>query len=73
MSNYINGILGNIKYFSGYDKLDNILIKERLDICKNCPQKIVKNNNKIYCNKCGCDLLKKSSIKSEQCPLNKWD
>lgn len=72
MSKYLNGILGNAKYYSGYDKSDNETIRERLDQCKTCSQKIVKNN-KIYCNKCGCDLLKKASIKSEQCPLNKWD
>lgn len=60
--------------------------KQRLDICNSCPkntknidnltlkQKFIKlaNTKKDFCVECGCGVEYKTAIKSESCPLGKW-
>ena len=48
----------------------NNFIEQRLNICNACPY-----NEENHCVICGCDLLKKTTIPEEFCPLSpgsKW-
>lgn len=48
--------------------------KERLDICKECPNSSTGNEIKSwsYCKECLCNLNAKSACMSCACPLDKW-
>lgn len=41
----------------------------RLKICSTCPQKTTLNR----CRACGCFLGLKTSLKTEKCPIGKWE
>ena len=43
------------------------LIRERLEICKNCTLR-----NHIQCTECGCLISLKVKLSSERCPMEKW-
>jgi hypothetical protein len=43
--------------------------KERLDICKACPELIKLTTQ---CKKCGCFMSAKTKLKQATCPLGKW-
>jgi len=49
--------------------VDNILAKERLEICKSCPE-FTKFTSQ--CKKCGCFMKIKTTMAQATCPLNKW-
>jgi len=46
---------------------EDILIKERLNICNSC--EFLKDNK---CMACGCDINTKISAKIEKCPKKHW-
>ena len=48
------------------------LRKNRMLICKECPQKR-KIATVNYCGQCGCIIAAKAAIVSEHCPLGKWE
>jgi hypothetical protein len=48
---------------------DENLGKERLDICKSCPELIKLTGN---CKKCGCFMIAKTKLQGAMCPLGKW-
>jgi hypothetical protein len=45
------------------------LAKERLDICKACPDVIPVVNQ---CKRCGCFMDLKTKLKISKCPIGKW-
>jgi hypothetical protein len=46
------------------------LFKKRMKTCFNCPS----YNKKLkQCKKCGCFLFIKAFLKTQECPLKKWD
>lgn len=40
----------------------------RIEICKQCPSYLLG-----ICRKCGCYVNFKTAIKSQECPLKKWE
>ena len=59
-----NIIIGWCNYFRGY--IDPTVIKRR-KICKKCL-----SNNQNFCAECGCYIPAKTTVKDEECKLNKW-
>jgi len=53
------------------DKIKEVadLRNKRLDICRSCPE-----FNKIttQCNRCGCIMSMKTTLKNSECPIGKW-
>ncbi len=49
--------------------IEESLAKERLDICKSCPELIKLTTQ---CKKCGCFMSAKTKLKQATCPLGKW-
>jgi len=47
------------------------MVKARLDVCGLCESK--SKSMVPVCKECGCVIRLKSLIKSEKCPLDKWD
>jgi hypothetical protein len=45
--------------------------QDRRNICKQCPELIVKLGSDI-CGKCKCVLVGKVVLTDSKCPLNKW-
>lgn len=45
------------------------IARQRLDICKSCPEYIRFTHQ---CKKCGCIMNAKVKLKDATCPLNKW-
>lgn len=45
------------------------LAKERLEICKACPELIKLTTQ---CKKCGCFMSAKTKLKMASCPIGKW-
>jgi len=43
--------------------------KERLEICKACPELIQLTTT---CKKCGCFMIGKTKLQGATCPLGKW-
>jgi hypothetical protein len=48
---------------------DRELIEKRLAICNQCEWF---NKRLAKCKKCGCFMRLKSTLKSAQCPIEKW-
>lgn len=68
---FIKGALGISKSLMNINTNDE-LSKKRLNICRKCDKLEIKYN-KEKCSVCGCYLKHKTRIKSETCPLNKWE
>lgn len=70
-----NIIEGTTKFIFNIDS-DDTIIKDRLTMCSNCPNKnpLVKiGNSTLYnCNLCKCIIQSKVRVKEEHCPINKW-
>lgn len=49
--------------------VDDSIAKNRLEICKACPELIKLTTQ---CKKCGCFMTAKTKLKAAQCPLGKW-
>jgi hypothetical protein len=65
-------MLGETKPWDMLDKAryaENSLAKERLYICKQCPELIKLTTQ---CKKCGCFMAAKSKLAEATCPLGKW-
>lgn len=43
--------------------------KERLSICRTCPEYI---SSTSQCRRCGCFMSAKTKLKHASCPLGKW-
>jgi hypothetical protein len=52
------------------DKVSEIIQKERMSICKECPQFIKITGQ---CKECGCFMESKTKLPDAYCPLLKWD
>ena len=64
--------LGETRPWDMLDKAkyaENSLAKERLSICKQCPELIKLT---AQCKKCGCFMAAKSKLTEATCPLGKW-
>lgn len=48
---------------------DEDLMKSRLEICMGCEHL---NKRLVKCNKCGCFMKLKTTLKSAKCPIGKW-
>ena len=48
---------------------DDNLSKERLEICKACPELIKLTTQ---CKKCGCFMTLKTKLQEAACPIGKW-
>ena len=48
---------------------DTQLGKDRLEICKACPEFIKLTTT---CKKCGCFMIAKTKLKGAACPIGKW-
>lgn len=48
---------------------DQELVEDRLAICLLCPHL---NKKYIKCNKCGCFMKLKTTLRSAHCPIGKW-
>jgi hypothetical protein len=47
------------------------MVKARLDTCTSCESK--SKSMVPVCKECGCIIKLKALIKTEKCPLDKWD
>jgi len=61
------------------ETIDEYDIKKRLETCIKCDQieenftwGIITFKGKKQCKICKCDLHRKTRLKFERCPLNKW-
>ena len=45
------------------------LIQYRLDLCMSCEHL---NKRLVKCNKCGCFMKLKTTLKQAKCPIGKW-
>jgi hypothetical protein len=64
--------LGETRPWDMLDKTkytENILAKERLSICKKCPELIKLTTQ---CKKCGCVMKLKTKLEQAVCPIGKW-
>lgn len=52
------------------ERVPDHIKKERLDICKACPELIKLTTQ---CKKCGCFMDAKTGLPHAECPLGKWD
>ncbi len=50
-------------------RVENIIAKERLEICKQCPELIKLTTQ---CKKCGCFMESKTKLPNAECPIGKW-
>jgi hypothetical protein len=50
-------------------KIDETFARERMDICKACPELIPIVDQ---CKKCGCFMELKTKLEAAKCPLGKW-
>lgn len=69
----------------GFRRLDETVVKARLEICQACPHLIEAPDKLIYkvklgkksdprvCNKCGCVASSKVKIATERCPIGLWE
>lgn len=48
---------------------DESIIKQRLTICKECPELI---QSTTQCKQCGCIMSLKTRLEVAECPLGKW-
>ena len=51
------------------EKVADVEIQKRLDICMSCPELIQVTNQ---CKKCGCFMGLKTKLANAFCPLGKW-
>ncbi len=63
-----NIIKGTFLNLIGYER---DFIKRRRQICKKCSHNIKFMGTRI-CDECGCVIKSKTTVKNEQCVLNKW-
>jgi hypothetical protein len=49
--------------------VDDVIKKERLDICLSCPELIQLTKT---CKKCGCFMDIKTRLEASKCPIGKW-
>lgn len=65
-------LLSSVSNFirSGFELTPDEEYKKRLDICNNCPSLDQKAGR---CTECGCFIKTKAKLKSDQCPLGKWE
>ena len=65
--------MGDVKFTDLFDpnqpRSDEELIKERLDICQECPFLLKRS---VRCKKCGCFMKLKTTLKQASCPIGKW-
>lgn len=70
-----NGVTGVIRAIGEPSDLTDEQIKERRDICRECPHSTKKDNKLVttsQCKECGCSILLKSMLSTEKCPKDKW-
>ena len=70
-------IEGTLKAYVFTSEASKKLSESRLKICHGCPDLKVNDAvkdgyGKLYCGKCGCDLLSKTSSEGSKCPAGKW-
>lgn len=53
-------------------ELDEKTYKERLDICKTCPDRVGKMMMTSRCGLCGCPIVTKAALSVWHCPAKKW-
>lgn len=61
-------MIGFLKAILGIDKAPKVIREKRLRCCSLCAHK-----GKICCGVCGCVLVLKVRVLSEDCPLGKWN
>lgn len=50
-------------------RVETVVAKERLEICKACPELIQLTTQ---CKKCGCFMEAKTKLPNAECPIGKW-
>jgi hypothetical protein len=66
----INFTIAYIKYYvSGCKDVDSNTYIKRLDTCLRCENLDTLNE----CAVCGCPIFDKAKMKTEKCPINKWN
>lgn len=50
-------------------RVEDLLAKERMSICLECPKLIPITNQ---CKECGCIMSLKTKLPNASCPLGKW-
>lgn len=68
MQDIVDGWGNWLESILGFGNADiNKIAKKRLDICKECPNRV-----SFLCGVCKCPLATKSRSLNTSCPLNKW-
>jgi rubrerythrin len=60
---------------SFFELADKDIIKKRMFICLNDDKRLIKpseNINTWRCKVCGCFVTKKTTLKTQSCPIGKW-
>jgi hypothetical protein len=68
----INGAIGVAKNILDIDIAPGILVNQRRDICLKCEYNSGHMTSSSMCKKCGCFIILKTRLKSEECPIQKW-
>lgn len=82
-SKVIKGAIGLTKAALHIERAEVDIINKRRDACRNCEfstktPKFINNSskgltNKSLCEKCGCFIMAKTTLKNEVCPEGKWN
>lgn len=78
----VSGTIGVGKAILHIDRTADDVIKQRLDKCRVCPN-ATRNNDKKYeinggltnfsfCTKCNCNILMKTKVNEQKCPIGTW-
>ncbi len=71
----LRGTTGLAWSMLGVHVLSQGAVKQRLEICRGCPEAVVCQHNAhqvCRCNACGCWLKHKTRLRRETCPKGKW-
>lgn len=66
-----HGAAGLAKATLRIDRASTEAIEERRKVCSGCPE-FMPAGIASKCRACGCNLMAKTTIASERCPLGKW-
>jgi len=50
--------------------VDKETYEKRVEICKSCDFIVLR---KLFCGRCFCPVTNKSAIKTESCPIGRWN
>ena len=69
MKRVIRFIKSLYRYILHGSKVSNAEYIGRISVCNTCDSL---DKDRLMCKECGCYIMKKSRMNTEECPLKKW-